>query len=921
MSKGRPVSVLRDDFKRERSLKVVIRPDPLLEDEVRKFMSKYRIQNIRMFKWYSFVDLSSPSDAIEAIRTLDNTFSDGLKYCVQASKHAHRPDPTLVNTNRQNPPPPQTRDCDLASSHLVHFSLQLSDDSGDTIIILQAHSADSLRTADPEHLRMLWKGRKDKDSNAEIKRIEAGFFDDHPRSKFYVDIVTNYVPALNVVGDLYSNDRRWWAVCKNVRYNMQRAVESDKTLILRLTFDNFSDERPFRVRHLKASSDADDMSLRPDGLKRIGSPGKSVRRSESIFNTFQLGAGTSSTSQNSTRNLIPGRSTPTLAQDMLNNIPLRAHSRALVGFSNGNECESDINHNIPNLYSNVSRQNTFVNDMRPRSDRQLSTEHKAIKLPGAVPRGPFWNHSGNPPQGTQKPAIHTRFEATNPFLDPNIEDPFPGKPIEFGGIWNEPIRPGGSATETVPSAPPERVNLAIRSSPMTSNTAKELQSAVLTAIGSSPPPLMVNEDQEIVNQELLSEVAEQLDSDSNSDSSTWSFILEKSKEVKGTISAAATPRKRKMSISSSSASLSSSLAHSSAPRNSRTPSPAIGGSRKTGRDCGWKEIAHIKDEPSSDVEIIYVKAGNDRKEFPGSVPGLEEFTKKTKQKKKDKKQKNSVPSKEEDRVPQAEGERKRRKRKLKRYSTEIEYAPPLQGDDSITVIGSRRHSKKNKSTPATVAKDADQETPENDNGSDTADTSRQKKERRKSKQYEQPDDNASVTSYARSTGLRKRKKRKRARAASAEPSEDLSFRPSSRTATRSAGTPPALSRQLRSSKKKTAEKESRKRRRSEPIPAAPSEDEEDEEDKDDNEGNLEERKAIQERLKKIRLSAHELLVEERELKAKLEKINLKNHRDFERNGEDFANSICSACGEYGHRKNNRWKCRLHEKYRDWHPGR
>lgn len=82
------------------------------------------------------------------------------------------------------------------------------------------------------------------------------------------------------------------------------------------------------------------------------------------------------------------------------------------------------------------------------------------------------------------------------------------------------------------------------------------------------------------------------------------------------------------------------------------------------------------------------------------------------------------------------------------------------------------------------------------------------------------------------------------------------------------------------------------------------------------------RDEIQLQLQEINLRKHELSVRESELKLELKRLGLQARLDVEAqggpSGQTYANCVCSACGEFGHNKTNRFKCTRHPKYVDWY---
>ncbi|CUS15063.1 unnamed protein product, partial [Tuber aestivum] len=81
------------------------------------------------------------------------------------------------------------------------------------------------------------------------------------------------------------------------------------------------------------------------------------------------------------------------------------------------------------------------------------------------------------------------------------------------------------------------------------------------------------------------------------------------------------------------------------------------------------------------------------------------------------------------------------------------------------------------------------------------------------------------------------------------------------------------------------------------------------------------RREIEKQLSHINLQQHKLSVRESGLMHELKKLKYEARRDADLQGVEYANCTCSACGEYGHNKRNRLKCKAHELYRDWYPER
>ncbi|CAZ79435.1 unnamed protein product [Tuber melanosporum] len=78
---------------------------------------------------------------------------------------------------------------------------------------------------------------------------------------------------------------------------------------------------------------------------------------------------------------------------------------------------------------------------------------------------------------------------------------------------------------------------------------------------------------------------------------------------------------------------------------------------------------------------------------------------------------------------------------------------------------------------------------------------------------------------------------------------------------------------------------------------------------------------IEGEIHRINLQQHELSVRELDLRHELVKLRYQARVEAGAQGSTYANCMCSACGEYGHKKNNRAKCKKHEKYKDWYPER
>ena len=81
------------------------------------------------------------------------------------------------------------------------------------------------------------------------------------------------------------------------------------------------------------------------------------------------------------------------------------------------------------------------------------------------------------------------------------------------------------------------------------------------------------------------------------------------------------------------------------------------------------------------------------------------------------------------------------------------------------------------------------------------------------------------------------------------------------------------------------------------------------------------RREIQEKIHRINLQQHALLVRESGLKHELKKLKYQARVEADVQGLPYADCMCSACGEYGHNKRNRAKCKRHPKYVDWYPDR
>jgi len=79
------------------------------------------------------------------------------------------------------------------------------------------------------------------------------------------------------------------------------------------------------------------------------------------------------------------------------------------------------------------------------------------------------------------------------------------------------------------------------------------------------------------------------------------------------------------------------------------------------------------------------------------------------------------------------------------------------------------------------------------------------------------------------------------------------------------------------------------------------------------------RQEIQEEIHRINLQQHQLSVRESSLKHELTKLKYQAHVEANAQGMPFADRMCSACGEYGHYKNNSVKCKKYPKKGvDWY---
>ncbi|KAG0643325.1 hypothetical protein HOY80DRAFT_946380 [Tuber brumale] len=81
------------------------------------------------------------------------------------------------------------------------------------------------------------------------------------------------------------------------------------------------------------------------------------------------------------------------------------------------------------------------------------------------------------------------------------------------------------------------------------------------------------------------------------------------------------------------------------------------------------------------------------------------------------------------------------------------------------------------------------------------------------------------------------------------------------------------------------------------------------------------RREIEKKIHRINLQQHELSVRESGLKHELKRLKYQARVEADVQGLTYTNCVCSACGEYGHRRNNRARCKRHEKYMDWYPDR
>ncbi|PUU79521.1 hypothetical protein B9Z19DRAFT_1175846 [Tuber borchii] len=79
------------------------------------------------------------------------------------------------------------------------------------------------------------------------------------------------------------------------------------------------------------------------------------------------------------------------------------------------------------------------------------------------------------------------------------------------------------------------------------------------------------------------------------------------------------------------------------------------------------------------------------------------------------------------------------------------------------------------------------------------------------------------------------------------------------------------------------------------------------------------RREIEKKIHHINLQQHELSVRESGLKHELKKLKYQARVEADVQGTPYC--MCSACGEYGHNRSNRAKCKRHPKYVDWYPDR
>ena len=79
------------------------------------------------------------------------------------------------------------------------------------------------------------------------------------------------------------------------------------------------------------------------------------------------------------------------------------------------------------------------------------------------------------------------------------------------------------------------------------------------------------------------------------------------------------------------------------------------------------------------------------------------------------------------------------------------------------------------------------------------------------------------------------------------------------------------------------------------------------------------RREIEKKIHRINLQQHELSLRESGLKHELKKLKYQARVEADVQGTPYC--MCSACGEYGHNRSNRAKCKRHPKYVDWYPDR
>lgn len=484
---------------------------------------------------------------------------------------------------------------------------------------------------------------------------------------------------------------------------------------------------------------------------------------------------------------------------------------------------------------------------------------------------------------------------TNPNLDPRIYDPYPGIPV--------PLAKGSCAPvlDLVPESPGET-------------------SQMFAALALSP------DEGHVIGR----------DSDKMSDrssSSAWSFLDESKKQGR--------LEESSVKSSSSASSSSSSPSPSLSPSPSPLPSPSRPLLASSPPPSPWRPLLASSPLPSlvpvrprrgpvivksssssSDVEVLSVREiinekSRRKKTRKSGLLGNEgdermDLEPKQDKKKKRKKRRGAVEpgdsggnirsaGEENAREADVEADRRRRRRdkdKKRADSNGTGEGEFGAGDEVAKAERKSRRREKRRRKMREVDNDGDIDMQGDEKLS-------KRKEKRKLKTVGPPSDSEPAPPLAREKRKKKKDKGKeRMQESGSEelPALPLKYHKSSESS--------RLSRNLGSTSASESRKSSKRKRHEYSTPEV-----DENASLEGGDGGGEDIGALKKRLLEINMAKYELIVEEKEINAKIHRASLTARKKMGPEGLHFENCTCTACGEYGHRKSS-WLCKKHPKAAD-----